>query len=154
MRIIINGRKLPLTDAIKQHINDKLSRLDAHYDFLKEIHVFLSVEKNPRIHDSHIVEATIHVNGGILRVKASSEHLYASVDLLVDKIERSLRRHKTKQLQRAKSGHSAGGNSIRHIGDLEDRLADVTPDETDEEHEFYAVEGVQVETEEELTASA
>lgn len=124
MKLIISGRNIQLTEAIKETVRDKLTKLNEHYDFVKETHVFLSVEKNPRIAESQKAEATVHVNGGTLRITANSQDLYASLDLLVDKIDRGLRRYKTKMLHRTKSGRSAGGESIRHIGDLEDRLQD------------------------------
>jgi putative sigma-54 modulation protein len=113
MRIIVNGRNINLTDPIKTYVTEKLGRLEHHYDFIQEIHVFLSVEKNPSISDNQLAEATVHVNGAVVRVEESSDNLYASIDKLADKIDRSLRKHKTKLLHRAKSGRSAGGESIR-----------------------------------------
>ncbi|MEB3286580.1 MAG: ribosome-associated translation inhibitor RaiA [Vampirovibrionales bacterium] len=103
MKILINGRNIPLTDAIKNYALEKFDRLDHHFDFIQEIHVFLSVEKNPRVNESQKAEATIHVNRAVLRVEVSSQDLYGSIDLLVDKIDRSLQKHKTKLLGRAKS---------------------------------------------------
>jgi putative sigma-54 modulation protein len=112
MKIIVTSRNIELTDAIKGFVDDKMSRIGQHYDFVFEIHVFLSVEKNPSIHDSQIAEATVHVNGAVLRVEASSDSLYASIDKLHDKVERGLRKHKTKIFQRTKANHE----SIRHLG--------------------------------------
>lgn len=124
MKTIISGRNIQLTDAIKSTVTEKIHKINEHYDFVQEVHVFLSVEKNPRIAASQLAEATVHVNGATLRLETSSEDLYASIDLLVDKMDRALQRYKTKLLQRNKSGHSSGGESIRHIGDLEDNLKD------------------------------
>ncbi|MDX2084081.1 MAG: ribosome-associated translation inhibitor RaiA [Candidatus Melainabacteria bacterium] len=125
MKIIVNGRNIPLTDAIKSYVAEKLERLDHHFDFILEVHVFLGVEKNPRIKDSHTAEATVHVRGAVLRMEASSEILYASIDALVDKIDRGLKKHKTKLLHRNKSGHS--GESIRRHGFEQE--TDTTPAE-------------------------
>jgi putative sigma-54 modulation protein len=137
MRIIVNGRNIHLTEAIKSYVLEKFERLDHHYDFIHEIHVFVSVEKNPSIHDNQLAEATVHVSGAVVRVETSSESLYASIDKLVDKVERSLTKHKTKLLQRAKSGRSAGGESIRRAG-FDEELAETQQVQAEEE----ALEGV------------
>jgi putative sigma-54 modulation protein len=70
------------------------------------------------------------VHGAIVRIEASSDNLYASIDALVEKLERSLTKHKTKLLHRAKSGRSARGESIRRTGDDLDAVAE---DEQDDE---------------------
>jgi hypothetical protein len=75
------------------------------------------------------VEATLHVNGATLRLETASEDLYASVDMIIDKIDRALRRYKTKLLGRNKSGRSSGGESMRHVGSLEASLNAMTPAE-------------------------
>lgn len=105
MRTIVNGRNITLTQSIKDYIEEKLQKLQAHYDFVQEVHVFLSVEKNPRIAEGQKAEATVHVNGGVLRLEAQAEQLYASIDGLVEKADRSLQKYKTKLLHRSKSGH-------------------------------------------------
>lgn len=106
MQIVTNGRNIELTEAIKDYVHQKVSRLESHYDFLQEVHVILEVEKNPRISNNQLAEATAHVPGAIIRVEAASENLYASIDMLVDKIERSLRKHKTKLLNRNGKHHN------------------------------------------------
>lgn len=135
MRIIVNGRNIHLTDAIKTYVTEKFSRLEHHYDFIHEIHVFLGVEKNPSISNNQLAEATVHVNGAVVRVEESSDSLYASIDKLVDKVDRSLNKHKTKLLHRAKSGRSSGGESIRKVG-VEEPVA---VDETEEAEDFEGV---------------
>lgn len=127
MKLIVNGRNIELTEAIKAYVAEKIGRLDHHYDFIQEIHVFLSVEKNPRISSNQLAEATVVVNRAVLRVEVSSEDLYGSIDKLVDKTERVLTRHKTKLLGRAKS---AKGESIRKTG-----VEEEVPELTDEEME-------------------
>ena len=123
MHIVTNGRNIELTDAIKEYVHSKLSRLQNHYDFIQEVHVILEVMKNPRIAENQLAEATVHVPGLLIRVEAASESLYASIDMLVDKIERSLKKHKTKLLNRSTASH----DTIRHAGDL------TVVDEDDEE---------------------
>lgn len=134
MKLITNGRNIELTEPIKVYIAEKLGRLEHHYDFIQEIHIFLSVDKNPRITANQHAEATVAVNRAVLRVEVATEDLYASIDKLVDKTERVLTRHKTKLLGRAKS---AKGESIRHSGYEEEAIATAT-----EEFEEIDMEGV------------
>lgn len=126
MKLLVNGRNIELTEAIKTHVAEKVQRLEHHYDFIQEIHVFLGVEKNPRISEGQTAEATVVVSRAVLRVETSSEDLYGSIDKLVDKIERVLTRHKTKLLGRAKSGK---GESIRRVGVLEEEPAELSSEE-------------------------
>lgn len=126
MQIVTNGRNIELTEALKDYVQQKLSRLEKHYDYIQEVHVILEVEKNPRIADNQLAEATIHVPGAVIRVEAASVSLYASIDLLADKIERSMNKHKSRVMNRygkSKNSH----DSIRREGiegittpDLED----------------------------------
>jgi putative sigma-54 modulation protein len=136
MKLIVNGRNIELTEAIKAYVAEKIGRLEHHYDFIQEIHVFLSVEKNPRISSNQLAEATVVVNRAVLRVEVSSEDLYGSIDKLVDKVERVLTRHKTKLLGRAKS---AKGESIRKTG-LEEEVAAGELTEEDMEGVFLTYE--------------
>jgi putative sigma-54 modulation protein len=134
MKIITNGRNIELTEAIKTAVEDKLSRLKNHYDFIQEIHVILGVEKNPRIHDNQIAEATVHVPGAIVRVEVASSDLYGSIEALSGKIDRSLKKHKTKL---TKVDHN---QTIRHVDDTEVIEFDDTEDEDEADVQIIAVE--------------
>lgn len=142
MKLILNGRNIELTDALKAHVHDKLGRLNEHFDFVMDVHVFLSVEKNPRINEAQRADATVFVKGGVIRVQTTSDNMYTSVDQLLAKVERALRRQKEKVLHRNKSQHSHGGDSIRHVEELpapvvqEETPAEEAPHH-DDEHEFY-----------------
>ena len=128
MKVIVNGRNIELTSAIKSHVEEKLGKLKAHYDFVQEVHVFLSVEKNPSIKQSHCAEATVHCGGSLVRVSIASEDLYSSIDDLVKKLDRGLRKHKTKLMQRSQGRHHA--ESIRKP-DEELNAADLDGDDED-----------------------
>jgi len=111
MKIIVSGRNIELTPAIKDHVTDQFRKLFEHFDFLQEVHVFLSVEKNPSIRANHLAEATVHIHGAIIRVSVATENLYSSIDQLEKKAFRSLGKQKNKLLKRSK--HDASGESIR-----------------------------------------
>lgn len=137
MKIIVSGRNINLTQGIKDHVTDKMRRLGDHFDFIQEIHVFLSVEKNPSIKDNQKAEATVHVNGAIIRVGATKADLYVGIDDLLHKIERALRKHKTRLMrdvkQRAgtiRKPSDAAAPLGSAVGPADDDEAD-TPDDSE-----------------------
>lgn len=129
-KIVVNGRNIALTEAIKNYVTEKLQRLDHHFDFIQEVHIFLSVQKNPSIKKNQQAEATVHVSHAVIRVEVSSDDMYGSIDALVDKVDRSLQKHKTKLLHRAKS---AKGESIRRAGFDQNVAEETTADHHDDE---------------------
>jgi putative sigma-54 modulation protein len=112
-RLNLHGRNIELTAGLKDALFDKMERVFSHFDFIQSIDVHLSVHKNPRISEPQIAEALIHVNRGLIKVEAHAEDMYAAVDILVDKMTRSLTKYKSKNLGRAKSARSHKGDSIR-----------------------------------------
>lgn len=134
MKIIVSGRNIDLTKAIKDHVSEKFQRLEEHFDFVQEVHCFLSVEKNPSIRDNQVAEATVHVRGAIVRVEVRSDNLYTSIDELVRKVDRSLKKHKTKLLKRNK--HDSSGESIRRTG-FEEAVAEESGETAAPEEEVF-----------------
>ena len=99
MKIVIEGKNIELTGALKDYVNDKFSRLKKHYEPIikgHDIKVKLSTAKNPRISNSNITEVTIFLDGKIVRSEHASEDMYASIDLVLDKLERQLHKYKDK----------------------------------------------------------
>lgn len=96
MHVVVTGRNIELTPALKDYLADKLQRAQKHFDHPLEIQALLSVAKNPSIANSQTAEVTIKVNGNIIRGEESTENMYASIDLVADKIERQLRKYKTR----------------------------------------------------------
>lgn len=138
MQIVTNGRNIELTPAIKDYVNQKISRLENHFDFILEIHVILEVEKNPRISENQLAEATVHITGAVIRVEAASENLYASIDKLVDKIERSLRKHKTKLMNRSGKSKNSHETIRKEASEAEAGVAEL--EEAEEEEEEFSLE--------------
>ena len=99
MKILIEGKNIELTSALKDYVNDKFSRLRKHYEYIikdHDIRVKLSIGKNPRITNDNITEVTIFLDGKIIRSEQASEDMYASIDLVSDKLERQLHKYKDK----------------------------------------------------------
>jgi len=99
MKVTIEGKNIELTDAIKGYVNEKLDKLSKHYDNIikgHEVKVKLSVAKNPRIPDKNTTEVTIFLDGKIIRSEQSSEDMYASIDLVSNKLDRQIQKYKAK----------------------------------------------------------
>jgi putative sigma-54 modulation protein len=95
MKIVLQSKNIEITDAIRDYVNQKVEKAASHFEqIMTGIDVNISVAKNPRIAASQVAEVTIYVNGAIIRAEEASEHLYASIDLVADKISRQLRKYK------------------------------------------------------------
>src|SRR5690606_15739501 len=97
----IRGQRVQVTDALRDYAEKKLSRLEKYFDpsVTSEVNVTLSVTKG-----LHTVEVTIPLSGLFLRAEEVSEDMYASIDLVVDKLERQIRKHKTRINRRGRQG--------------------------------------------------
>lgn len=94
MKLLIHGRNLDVTPAIRDYTEAKLGRAINHYEGLvKEADVHLSVARNPRV-AQQTAEVTVFANGVVIRAQERSENLYASIDMVASKLSRQLRRYK------------------------------------------------------------
>ncbi len=91
MQLTITGHHLEITTALKAYVENKLERLQRHFDQITTTHVILTVEKMVQR-----AEANIHIAGGDLFAHAESEDMYAAIDALADKLDRQLIKHKQK----------------------------------------------------------
>jgi putative sigma-54 modulation protein len=91
MNIIISGKNMDITDSLRRQINKKVGKLKRYFDPGTEAQVTLSVEKN-----RHIVEVTIPFNGILIRAEESTDDMYASIDMVLDKLERQIHKYRTK----------------------------------------------------------
>ena len=98
MKLVIQGKNIEITDSINEYVSQKIEKAVNHFQQLTtEVDVHLSVAKNPRINPNQTAEVTIYANGTVIRAQESSENLYASIDLVADKIARQLRKYKEKR---------------------------------------------------------
>ncbi len=98
MKLVIHGKNIEITDAIREYVNQKIEKAVTHFQTLTtQVDVHLSVARNPRINPKQIAEVTIYANGAVVRAEEGSDSLYASIDLVADKIARQLRKYKEKR---------------------------------------------------------
>ena len=93
MQIQLTGHHVDITPAMREYVNTKFDRLERHYDQMNDTHVVLTVEKLQQK-----AEATIHVSKGTVFADSIAEDMYAAIDLLVDKLDRQLKKHKEKNM--------------------------------------------------------
>ncbi len=93
MNINIRGDKIEVTDSIKNYVKEKLARLDKYFDEPSKMnaHVLIRVRNG-----NQIIEVTIPTAKFTLRAEEKNADLYAAIDLVIDVLERQIRKNKTK----------------------------------------------------------
>ena len=99
MRIIVRGKNIDVTPALRDYVEKKVGKLAKLLDDVTEAMVTLSVER-----ERHIVEVTLPVGGRLLRGEMASGDMYASIDLVMDKLEKQVEKYKTKLARKIKNG--------------------------------------------------
>lgn len=102
MMIGVRGKNIDVTNALKEYVEKKLAKLEKYLD-LSEGQVTLSVEKG-----THKVEVTIPVNGMILRGEEETGDMYASIDMVVEKLEKQINKYKSRFNKKLRSEGKAG----------------------------------------------
>jgi putative sigma-54 modulation protein len=113
VRLQVKGKNVDVTDSLKDYALQKLGKLDKHLNDTARLELELHVEKNPSIAQNQVAEATIWTKGPILRARESSTDMKASIDMLVDKLERQARRYREKRRRSSSRGnHDHPGATI------------------------------------------
>jgi putative sigma-54 modulation protein len=107
MKVTVIAKNMELTEALKEIVQKKISKLEKYFEKDVEAKATLSVQKNRQI-----IEVTIPFNGVILRGEESTSDMYMSLDLVEDKLERQIRKQKTRLSRKH-------GGSVR-FGELND----------------------------------
>lgn len=101
MKFKITGRNINLSESLKAQVEKKLGKLSKYFSPDTIANVTLSVQK-----DIQTIEVTIPVKGGLIRAEEGSTDMYVSIDLVEEIIERQIRRHKKKLIDRTQSAES------------------------------------------------
>jgi len=91
MNLNVSGHRLEVTPAIRGYVQEKLERVTRHFDHVIDAHVILSVDKLRQR-----AEVTLHLRGKDIHCACEEQDLYAAIDLLVDKLDRQVLKHKGK----------------------------------------------------------
>jgi putative sigma-54 modulation protein len=91
MQVSVTGHHVEVTVSMKDYVEKKFERLIRHSDRVMDVHCILTVEKL-----RHKAEATVHLTGGKVYADAVHDDMYAAIDALADKLDRSVLKHKEK----------------------------------------------------------
>jgi putative sigma-54 modulation protein len=105
MNLHLTGHQLAVTPAIRGYVEGKLQRITDHFDYVVDVNVVMSVEKLKQK-----IEATVHVRGKDIFCESAAADMYAAIDGLVDKLDRTILKHKEKNL-----AHRHDGSSMKHM---------------------------------------
>ena len=97
MQINISGHHIEITPALRSYAEEKIKRLEHHFDQITRSDITLTVEKLRQK-----AECNVHVSGGDLHASAEDENMYVAIDSLSDKLDRQLLKHKEKLVARNK----------------------------------------------------
>lgn len=103
MRITVTGRNIEITDAIRAYAEEKIGKVLNHYDQIQSIDVVLNVIKNPSVSQGHTAEVICKFVSGSVKAEESAETMYASIDLVADKLSRQVDKFKKKQISSSKN---------------------------------------------------
>ena len=92
MQLTLTGHHVDITPPLKSYLEKKLDRVTRHFDQVIDVHCVLTVEKL-----SHKAEATLHVRGSNIHADAAETDMYAAIDVLTDKLDRLVKKHKEKR---------------------------------------------------------
>lgn len=130
MQFVIKGKNLQLTQALKDYAEKKLANIKKYFDHIIEVDVTLSVKDSKDLSRSKVCEVTVWAKsiGTPIHGKKASEDLYASIDMVAEKIERQVKKFKEKKTnrRRAKGEYMQGTHSIISFGE---GFAEGTPTE-------------------------
>lgn len=91
MQITVSGRQVEITDSLRNYAEEKVGRVQKHFDDLITMNVVLQVEKQ-----RHLAEVTLHAKGATLAASAEAQDMYAAIDAIADKLDRQVLKHKEK----------------------------------------------------------
>jgi putative sigma-54 modulation protein len=114
MQFQVKGRNLEVSDAIRSYAEQKLAKLERQLNDPR-VELELAVERNPSIAANHVAEATIWTSGPVLRARESSSDMRASIDQLVEKLERQVKRYRSQGRARRRKAARANGPAAESI---------------------------------------
>ncbi len=119
MQISVKGRNISVTEALERYATEKVERVRKFFDdgrSVSRVEVELVHERNPAISEPEVAEATLFINGTVLKAREVSADMYASIDRMSDKLERQVRRYRGRQLDRWQGKKKRDAVTETHLG--------------------------------------
>lgn len=146
MEIIVKGRSVEVPDHFRDHVTEKLARIERYDPKLARVDVELSHENNPRQKKSkQRVQVTVTGRGPAVRAEAAADTFYTALDMVSDKLDTRLRKLRGRRLDRVTSRASlaqatagaVGGPQLPKLPDPLEKAAPATESEVDTASDDY-----------------
>ena len=126
MEVVVTGRHCEVSDRFREHVSEKLTRLEKHDHRIMRVQVEVELEKNPRQHDRATkVELTAFSKGPVIRAEAAAEDKMGALDLAVDKMQAQMRRAADRRrVHKGRNGHVSVGEALAGMPEVEDAADD------------------------------
>jgi putative sigma-54 modulation protein len=107
MQIDFKGRNVPVTEELRHHVERRLAKVAKQVSDLARLELEIYEERNPRVADRQVAEATLYLKGSTLRASDSSPDMVHSLNLVVDELSRQVKRHRDKRRHRREARAAA-----------------------------------------------
>ncbi|MBI2123433.1 MAG: ribosome-associated translation inhibitor RaiA, partial [Armatimonadetes bacterium] len=94
MQVIVQGKHLDVTPALREYAQEKVGKISRYFDQVQEAQVVLSVERRDSVGKAQVVEVTVWGDGLVLRGEEASQDMYASIDLVFDKLRKQIEKYR------------------------------------------------------------
>jgi len=122
MEVVVTGRHCEVSDRFREHVSEKLTRLEKHDHRIMRVQVEVELEKNPRQHDRATkVELTAFSKGPVIRAEAAAEDKMGALDLAVDKMQAQMRRAADRRrVHKGRNEHVSVGEALATMPEVEE----------------------------------
>ena len=126
MEVVVTGRHCEVSDRFREHVSEKLGRLEKHDHRIMRVQVEVELEKNPRQHDrSTKVELTAFSKGPVIRAEAAAEDKMGALDLALDKMQAQMRRAADRRrVHKGRNSHVSVGEALAAMPEVEEIAQD------------------------------
>ncbi len=110
MQMIVKGKNLEMTEALRSYAEEKISKLGRYLEKVIKTEIELFVEKNPKIANSQCVEVTVFTSGPVIRARECAADMYQAIDLVYEKLERQVKKLHGRRIDRSHNARHNHGN--------------------------------------------
>ena len=121
MKLLVKGKNVDVSRRVQEYAEKRLAKLSLQLDDdVTRMELEITEHKNPRVADNHVAEATIWTKGGAMRACETSHDVFASIDLVADKLGRQVKKYHDKKVEARHGGAHGHVGKDRWKGALQD----------------------------------
>ena len=126
MEVVVTGRHCEVSDRFREHVSEKLTRLEKHDHRIMRVQVEVELEKNPRQHDRATkVELTAFSKGPVIRAEAAAEDKMGALDLALDKMQAQMRRAADRRrVHKGRNDHLSVSEVVAEVTEAQEPVAE------------------------------